>query len=142
MTRGRAAAVPAVMILLSFFGVISAFSNQAAALLAWMVGLLSTVSLSHALGAWRTIRWSAEEQRLVLPGSWLPLCLILGLFFTKFGVNVLPALDPKLIHDMRYSVGAGFAYGAFSGAFLGRGVAMWRAARQTPQRAVPSDMLS
>ncbi|MGZ5789641.1 MAG: DUF6622 family protein [Burkholderiaceae bacterium] len=136
-TLRSATLIPVIMIALSFFSVISAFP-QAAALAAWAIGVASAMFTSNAIGTWRNISWSVAEQRLIVPGSWVPMVLILGLFFIKFGVNVALAMEHELVTNTIFAMTAGFAYGAFSGTFLGRGVAMWKTARQSMQLGMAS----
>jgi len=78
------------------------------------------------------------EGRLSVPGSWLPLALMLGLFATKFAVGVLVALAPALRHDAAFAASAGLAYGAFSGLFLGRALALRALAAGGRPAAVPA----
>ena len=127
-----AIAVPLVMIMLSFYGVISVF-NVSAALLAWMGGVVLALGVSAALGMWSDVRWSRQERCLIVPGSWMPMAMIMGLFITKFGVNVMLGMHRELSADPMFATLAGFAYGAFSGMLLARGVAMLKAARQGMQ---------
>jgi hypothetical protein len=115
---------------LSFYGVMSVFAQQSIALAAWAAAVLAAVALSHAVGVGNKTRWLACEQRLLVPGSWVPMMLILGLFVIRFGANVMLAIHPDLSIDRLFAILVSFAYGAFSGIFLARGLAMWRIARQ------------
>lgn len=121
--------IPLAMIMLSFYGVVSVFS-QPAALAAWLTGVVLALGVAAALGLWRDVRWSQQERCLIVPGSWIPLVMIMGLFITKFGVNAMLATHHELGADPMFASLAGFAYGAFSGMFLARGVAMLKVARQ------------
>jgi len=131
-TLRSATLVPIAMIMLSLFGVISVFS-QPAALAAWAAGVAGALALSNVIGAWKNISWSETDQQLIVPGSWIPMMLILGLFVIKFGVNVALAMNHELLSNMAFATAVSLAYGVFSGTFLGRGVAMWKAARQAMQ---------
>ncbi|MBW8829673.1 MAG: hypothetical protein JF606_09630 [Burkholderiales bacterium] len=130
MTIRRATIIPVAMVALSVFGVTSVFGAHAVATAAWAVALATAVALSAAVGAWRGIAWSAQDQRLQVPGSWWPLMLILGIFTTKFGVGATIAMHPALAHDPLFGAVAGLAYGSFAGVFLSRGVAMWKVAHE------------
>ncbi len=121
--------IPLAMITLSFLGVISAF-HQPIALAAWVGGVVVALGVSTALGLWSTVRWSHQERCLIVPGSWIPMAMIMGLFIIKFGVNVMLGMHQELGNDAMFIALAGFAYGAFSGMFLARGVAMVQVARQ------------
>ena len=122
VTLTRLTALPAALVALSLFGVVSGFAGTAA-VAGWAVGLAAATALAFALGAPPAARWHAAERRLDVPGSWLPLALMLGLFATKYVAGVLVALTPALRHDTAFAGAAGVAYGAFSGLFLGRALA-------------------
>ncbi|KLU27737.1 hypothetical protein EOS_02820 [Caballeronia mineralivorans PML1(12)] len=125
-----ATAVPIAMTALSFYGVMSVFAQQSIALAAWAAAVLAAVALSHAVGVGSKARRLASEERLLVPGSWVPMMLILGLFVIRFGANIMLAIHPDLGMDTLFAISVSFAYGAFSGVFLARGLAMWRIARQ------------
>lgn len=131
-TLRSATLVPVAMIMLSLFGVISVFS-QPVALAAWAIGVAGALTLSSAIGAWKNISWSETDQRLIVPGSWVPMMLILGLFVIKFGVNVALAMNHELVINTTFAMTVSFAYGIFSGTFFGRGVVMWKTARHAIQ---------
>jgi hypothetical protein len=130
MTVRRATLVPAALVGLSLYGVISAFGAQPLALAAWAAGLAAATLAAGAAKAWRGVRWAADQQRLQVPGSWLPMGLILALFTTKFGVGATLAMHPGFAADTSFAVEAGLVYGAFSGLFLARAVVMWKVARE------------
>jgi len=130
VSLGRAAVLPVAMVVLSISGTVSAFHGQAAALGSWAAGVAAALLLTRVLGLWRGIGWSAEHRCLEVPGSWLPLALILALFSLKFAVGASLAMHPTLAHDTSLAAAAGLAYGFFSGAFLGRSVVMWQAAHR------------
>lgn len=128
-TLRGAVVFPVTMVALSCYGVLSAFPFQPMAVAAWMSGVAATAIASIAVGAWSNIRWSDEERRLLVPGSWMPLMLMLGLFAIKFGVGVALVRRPELASGPIFAMPVALAYGAFSGVFFGRGLTMWRAAR-------------
>jgi hypothetical protein len=130
MTLARAGIVPIVMVVLSFKGVSSVFGYQPLALLAWAKGLAIATSLMLVFRASLGISWSASEQRLRVAGSWWPLAVILAIFATKFAVGASVAMNPSLVGDTLFAALVGLAYGAFSGVFFGRAVAMWKVAHQ------------
>jgi hypothetical protein len=129
-TLRAATALPIAMAALSFYGVVSVFPAQPTALVAWAAAMFTAFVICRAAGIGSRVRWLAAEQRLLVPGSWVPLVLFLGLFIIKFGANVMLAMHPDLGIDKLFAVSVSFAYGAFSGIFLARSLAMWRVARQ------------
>lgn len=134
-----ATTLPVVMMALSFYGVASVFLHEPVALAAWAVGAVLSVFLCNTLGVWRGVEWSAADRALLVPGSWLPLTLFLTLFCLKFAVSVAVAANPALAVDAGFAGLVGLAYGGFSGAFLARGIVMWRVVRQAVQRDTVSN---
>jgi len=110
----RAISVPLVMISLSLYGVVSTTGGRALALLIWATGVAIAVALNFALG---------------VPGSWLPMALILAIFCTKFAVGVSLAIDPSLRDQLVFACATSALYGLLSGSFFARGLALWRLSR-------------
>ncbi len=132
ITLRRATLLPTSMLALSLWGVLSAFGTGQA-IAAWALGGLAATSLSSRAGGPRGVRWSSAEQTFRMPGSWVPLMLILGIFCTKFGVGMSLAQHSDLRSADGFSLGASLAYGVFSGLFAGRALALWRLTRQQLQ---------
>lgn len=126
--------LPLLMVILSLYGVASAFSSQPLALIAWAGGGAVTLLLAQTLRVWSEIRWLPQERSVLMPGSWLPLVLLLGLFAIRFGVAVALSTTPSLAVDAGFAGLAGLVYGAFSGMFLARALAVWRVVRESMHR--------
>jgi uncharacterized protein YneF (UPF0154 family) len=60
----------------------------------------------------------------------LPLVMILGIFLTRYVVNVDIAMNPPLTRDGQYTMIVAAMYGLFTGAFLGRAARLWRLAAE------------
>lgn len=136
MKLSRVTLLPLAMIGLSLYGVASAFGQPQAgprALAGWAVGvaLLATIVLLRPLPA--GVRYDAASRRFTMPGSAVPLALMMGIFFTKYAVGVKFALDPALAHDAGVALVVGTLYGAFSGTFAARAVRLWRLALRSEQ---------
>lgn len=124
----RVMIVPGVMLALSLAGVATTFGAQPLALAAWAAGIALAITLGLDAVAPRGARWAREAARFELPGSWLPMGLILGLFCIKYGVGVGLAMAPALASNTPFEVAIAFAYGAFSGLFAARAIALHRLA--------------
>jgi hypothetical protein len=123
--------LPLLMAILSLYGVASAFSRQPLALIAWVGGAAIALWLAQSLRVWGEIRWLPQERSVLMPGSWLPLALLLGLFMIKFAVAVALSTTPSLAVDAGSAGMAGLLYGGFSGLFLARTLAVWRVVRSS-----------
>ena len=122
----RAVLVPLGMGAWSLYGTVSAFGDRPLALLAWAAAasMAATVVLRRPLPA--TATYDPEARRFDLPGSAVPLVLMVGIFTTKFAAGVSLALHPAWAHDAVFSIVAGTLYGGFAGSFLARAMRLWR----------------
>ncbi len=129
----RAAIMPVVMTGLSLWGTISAFSQSALlgyVLLAWAVAAVVLAAAVGRMPAPAGTGYDAQARTFTVPGSWVPLALILGLFLVKYVVGVETSMQPALAHDGGYSLTYGAIYGVFSGIFTGRAIRLGRLARR------------
>jgi len=131
ITLARITMLPLVMIALSLSGVFSAFGHQPIALGGWTAGVGAALLIGRQLVVARGARWLAESSRLHVPGSWMPLALIVALFMLKYAVGVSIAMHPALAHDASVAGLCSLAYGVFSGLFLARGLALRGLATQS-----------
>jgi len=116
----RATVLPVVMITLSFTSVLGAFGQVPLAWAAWLIGLaLALVLAGKAVGV-RGASKSAQPGYLHIPGSFLPVALILAVFVTKYSAGVALAMNPSLAANTRVAVSLSLVYGAFSGLFWAR----------------------
>ena len=122
----RLAILPAAMLAFSLYGVLSAFGADVPALGAWLAGLAASVWAIVALGLPRSATWSEETRTFSVPGSWLPLGIMMAIFFTRYAINVGIALDPSLKQAAGFMPAVALAYGISSGYFLARAVNIGR----------------
>jgi hypothetical protein len=124
----RITLLPLTMTGLSLYGTVTAFGAGPQLLLVWLsaCALALTLVLQQALP--EATRYDPATRRFTLPGSWLPLLLMLGIFMTKYLVGTVSAMQPALAHDAGFSLVFGALYGAFAGIFLARAARLWRLA--------------
>jgi hypothetical protein len=123
----RITVLPMALLLLSVSGAYGAFGITGLA--GWCTGLALGLVIAARAAFARGARWSAESGRILVPGSWLPLALIIGIFFMRYGVGVALALQPRLAADAGFSAACTLAYGIFSGVIAGRAYALRKLAR-------------
>ncbi|MCE1190806.1 MAG: hypothetical protein LWW96_01500 [Acidovorax sp.] len=130
----RALATPLAMTGLSVYGVASAFgpAGQAAvALGSWFVAAAALA----ALALWfqptppAGTEYLPQARSFCVPGSAMPLALILGIFLTKYFVGVELALQPTLASSSEFALQIGTLYGVFNGLFAARALRLWRLAQ-------------
>lgn len=129
VTQTRAAMLPALFTALSLSGVISTFGAQPGALLCWAGGLVLSAYEVQRHGAPKGAVYLAQSRRYALPGSWVPLLLIVLIFVVKYGVGIQLALHGELRQVELFLLAVSTAYGALSGMFLGRALRLWHLQR-------------
>jgi hypothetical protein len=72
-----------------------------------------------------------------VPGSWLPMGLMMAMFCAKYVSGVSLALHPELRQQSGFVLCFAAFYGVMSGIFLGRTVRLWRLVFQKNQTAAP-----
>ena len=124
MSLTRVTVLPLVLTALSLGGVLSAFGHLPIAPVAWAAGVAAALALARGAVTVRGASWSAARGLLHVPGSWLPLVLIVGLFALKYGAGVSLSLAPSLANDWTFAGMSSLGYGTFSGLFLARALSL------------------
>ncbi len=125
--KGKIFILPCAMLVLSFYGVISAFGPIYVGLLAWFIGITAASWLGLQLGILKGVTYSDEKQTFLIPGSWVPLILMMAIFFTKYAVNVVLALQLTIVQSAEFIAVVSCLYGCFSGLFFSRLLVIRRA---------------
>lgn len=116
---GRLFVIPLVMLGLSLHGIASTFGTGADVMLIWLVSAIAAGLLAWHFSGYRTIVADPVRGVLFQPGSWAPLMLMMGIFFTKYVVAI------TLVMHLQYKEHAVFVtsicalYGVFNGIFIG-----------------------
>lgn len=118
VSRTRLMLVPAIWLVYGAWGVESRFGMNAAPLLAWAAGVAASVALVRFSG--RPDRARVEGGAHIVPGSWIPMALMLAIFCANFALGMGLAMNPDLAHQLNAAMGFSALFGALSGAFLGR----------------------
>jgi hypothetical protein len=124
MSLTRVSILPLVLLGLSLASVSRTFGTVPVAFAGWALGLGASLGLGRAVVAPRGARWSAATATLQVPGSWLPLALILALFAVKYIAGVSLAIHPILANDAAFAGTCSLAYGVFSGLFMARALSL------------------
>ncbi|MBC5767217.1 DUF6622 family protein [Ramlibacter albus] len=134
----RMLVTPAVMTAFSLWGTVNTFGNAATfslVMMTWAVvaaGVFSLVAAGTAKAS-----YDAATRSFALPGSWVPMGLILGIFMIKYASGVAIAMNHSLVNDLTFGVTLAALSGVFSGLFTGRAVRVLKlAVRPSPAIAL------
>jgi hypothetical protein len=118
--------MPVAMVLLSLYGTVSAFGPSPLVLCTWLAAGATVASLVVLRPAPLGSAYDSATRQFAVPGSWLPLFVILGIFCTKYTVGVTLAMQPAMAQHTVFTALVGLLYGLFSGFFAGRALRLWR----------------
>ena len=118
------------MIILSFLGVLTAFGSTPLALSFWLAGVAMTAYLGLKFVSQNGVGFAAESRSISVPGSWIPLALMMAIFFIKYAVGVILARKLPITSEPTFIGSISLIYGFLSGVFLARAVAILRMARE------------
>ncbi|MDP3355733.1 MAG: hypothetical protein Q8M51_07725 [Polaromonas sp.] len=131
-TRSRTAGLARVALLplglgaFSLYGTISAFGTSPTVLGSWLATAVLLVLVVNQLALPAGARYDSATRQFQLPGSWVPMALIMGIFLTKYAVGVSLVMHPELKVHANFSLAIGTLYGVFSGIFAGRAIRLIR----------------
>ena len=136
VNRYAAYLLPVGMFALSLSGVQSSFGLAPVPVALWAAGLAGAT-----LAGWRWFReprvaFDAAGEAFLIPGSWMPLVVIMAIFFTKYVFAVMRALDLELARASWFTMVLSLAYGCFSGYFAARAVGLLDCERRPGNAAV------
>jgi hypothetical protein len=116
----RVAVLPAIFLAWSLFGVWSAFGLEPLAFGGWLCGIGAALLINRLARLPRNVSYSADTNRFRVEGSWIPLAMMMAIFFTRYVIAVATAMQPALKTVPTFIAAVGFAYGLISGSFLAR----------------------
>jgi hypothetical protein len=116
----RVTLVPVVMVCLSIYGTISAFGGHPDVLVVWLAAATTASLVLLKFPLPQDTLYDAAKKRVHQSGSLVPLALMMGIFFTKYGVGVSISLHPALTQEPTFFIAVSALSGAFSGVFAAR----------------------
>lgn len=120
VSRSRLIVLPIAMLGWSLYSVWSTFDTHLTALAAWACAWGAVVAIGLARGPSRATSYDATTARFTVAGSWLPLALMMGIFFFKYAVAVVHAVKPGILETATAVTVVSGMYGLFSGLFMAR----------------------
>jgi len=128
----RVAILPLALGAYSLARVLADFGPAPAHLAAWTAGGAAAILLNLALKQPAGARWSDANGTYHVPGSWLPLALMLAMFFARYALAAGLAMRPALILAPGFAAGVCFALGLLGGMFLARALWVWSRRKALP----------
>ena len=125
----RVAIMPIAWLGFALYGIYSAFGTSgqmAVVAIAWLVAVAGVTAMLLKIPSPQGTQFEAASQTFVVPGSAVPLLLILGIFMTKYIVGIELAMNPAAARDAGFALPIALLYGAFNGIFAARALRLLR----------------
>ena len=113
-------------LLYSLYGVVGAFGASLASLLPWALGALSSVLAGPRVFGPAGLTRVPGTSRVRVPGSWLPLGLMMGIFAAKFAVGFVEGAHSAIGQEAWFAPAVSVVLGALSGGFASRALTIRR----------------
>lgn len=120
MSLRQIAIIPAVMLALSLQDIAAKFGLGGVPMAAWLAGAAISATLTWLVSDKSRATPGSAAGTVVQAGSWIPLALMMAIFFIKYTVSVALSLHPELARGLAFSAGVCALFGIFNGIFLGR----------------------
>ena len=132
ITLARVTILPVVLIGLSLSGLWGTFGANGLAIAIWLAAVAAAVLLNSLVKWPRKIAYTAATRSFLVEGSWIPLAVMMTIFFARYAITFMLAIQPALGASSWFVAGVSTAYGLMSGAFLARAWRILGAARSAP----------
>jgi hypothetical protein len=135
----RAIIVPLAMCLWSLSLLMSRLADSpafSAAVLSWCGAVALSVLLSWLIAYPHGLLLEDAGRRVRVPGSFVPLLLMLLIFCARFISAVMLVREPAWRDALSFALGFSVLYGLISGVFLARALGVWRLLRQADAQAM------
>jgi hypothetical protein len=142
-TRPRAVhpVVPSLMAVgfgcYSLYGVISSFGASLTNILPWAIGMAVSAFLGRPYFGPKELSRVAGSPKVLVPGSWLPLALMMGIFAVKFFVGVVRGAHLAVGTEAWFAPAVCLVLGLLSGGFTTRGLNVRRYVQATAAGVKP-----
>lgn len=120
--------LPLAMTGYSLFGLAHAFGVGLVPVVAWGLAFAVVVAIAALLPTNPAVQYSSATRTIHIPGSWVPLTLMMTIFFLRYAVAVTLAIHPALHADAAFVAAIAALYGLSSGTFAARALMTWRSA--------------
>ncbi len=124
VSRSRLFLLPIAMTLFSAHSLQNEFGTVWSYIAVWLLGVAVSFCLGLFIGAPRRVAYSAEINSFFVPGSWVPLILILGIFSIKYAVGIILGMNMPIGTTPVFINSVCLLFGLFSGVFLSRAISI------------------
>ncbi len=124
--RTRIVIVPLLLKAFSLYGTVTNFGGSPVAITVWALAAASAIMLTWNVPVHAETRFNPETNSFHLPGSWLPMAVITGIFCIKYTTGVVQAIQHPIGDNLAFTVAMSLLTGVLSGLLSSRGMRLVR----------------
>ncbi|RYY77186.1 MAG: hypothetical protein EOO52_06830 [Gammaproteobacteria bacterium] len=125
--------MPVAMTLMSMVSALMNLGFTWTTVLCWLAGvILITSTLVKQLNTSKTI-YDRASGKLRLPGSWIPLLIIMAIFFTRYVLGYSIGTNANIVHSIYFKPLMSLLLGSLSGYFIAKIIEYRTAVRAQPK---------
>ncbi|QUP56783.1 tat pathway signal sequence (plasmid) [Ralstonia syzygii] len=128
VSRRRLIVLPLAVAGYSLYGMATASGYSRLALAAWLLAMAMAFLLMR-MAPPKGVHAEAGGS-VQVPGSWLPMAVIVGLFVSRYAYHVMLAIHPEVQHAAGFMALFSFVFGLLGGLLLSRSILL---AARTPR---------
>jgi hypothetical protein len=121
--------LPVGMFGLSLWGIYSSFGFRTIPLAAWGMAMAVATVVWYTFFRDKAIHFEATDGKFFMPASWIPLVVMMAIFFAKYVYAVMHAFNAEVVSTPVFIGGLSAVYGLLSGYFTSRAVNLIKLAR-------------
>lgn len=114
--------LPVGMIALSLSGINSSFGLTTIPLAAWGIALSIATVVGYTFFRDKRVHCKATDGKFFIPGSWIPLVVMMAIFSAKYVYAVMNAFNAEIISTPMFIGALSAVYGLLSGYFCSRAI--------------------
>lgn len=122
--------LPAGMMALSLAGIHSSFGFTTIPLVAWGMAIAIATVVGYTFFRDKRIHFKTTDGKFFIPGSWIPLAVMMSIFFAKYVYAVMNAFNAEVISTPMFIGALSAVYGLLSGYFSSRAVNLIKLAQE------------
>lgn len=114
----RALIIPFILIFFSVYALFQDFSVSLLSISSWVIGILFIIIMKRFIKNQDNINYSSSNKVFTIKGSYIPLFLMMLLFFTKYSITVLQITSSSLLDSSLFIILLCLLYGIFTGVYI------------------------
>ncbi|GGY83534.1 hypothetical protein GCM10011613_30540 [Cellvibrio zantedeschiae] len=114
--------MPVAMMLMSLIGTLMDLGFNGVVILCWLLGASSATLIFTKLLSNNSASYDQVTRKLLLQGSWIPLCVILTIFCVRYALGMALGMKLDIVQKFYFAPGFSLILGSLSGYFIAQGV--------------------